>query len=92
MNYQMADTLTTIMTEKEAEHQSALQHIMFNLKKFGYHGKLDWSRADFAEYERIRTPEEVGLLYEVMDKVQIPEIIQERSIANNVVDYATQLW
>jgi len=43
-NYVLGDLIYTVMTEEQLQYVNATNYIMFNLKKFGYHGKLDWSK------------------------------------------------
>lgn len=43
--YSKGDEMYSVMNETELEHHSAVTHIMFNLKKWGYTGpKIDYSR------------------------------------------------
>lgn len=51
LNYQLGDVAYEVMDEVEIEHASAVNHIMFNIRRFGYKKKLPWEKLDATAFD-----------------------------------------
>jgi len=71
-NYAQSELLSTVMTEAEHEHFSAIRYIMHNLRKFGYTGSIDWRRIDAARLDwDHHTIRETSEMVESLNSIQI---------------------
>ncbi len=71
-DYDQSEALVTVLNDVEMEHYSALKYIFFNLRKYGYKGKIDWSRYDHSVMDREATAiEQLGFL-SYLDEFLVP--------------------
>jgi len=67
-NYKLGDVIYEVMTPDEIEATSAINRIMFNLKKEGYKGSLPWHKLQVDELETVHNSRrEASSLLESLD-------------------------
>jgi hypothetical protein len=94
-SYILKDTLYSVMTEEELEHQSAINYVMFNLKKFGCTTKLPWHKLQLMDISdtswEILSPsfiEKVGVLMKTQtDSVAEVDIHQEIGLSRQMANF-----
>jgi hypothetical protein len=52
MNYRLGDRAYEVMDDVEMEHASAINYIMFNIRKFGYKSSLPWDKIDVTNFDK----------------------------------------
>jgi len=80
-NYNLSDRLYSLLDENQIEHVVATNRIMFNLKKYGYKGRLPWEKLDVNEALVGRSRAELNLLVKHLDV----ELQSDSNFMNSII-------
>jgi hypothetical protein len=91
-NYELGDLIYEVMTEAEAEHASAINHIMFNIRKFGYDLPLPWSKLSVGELDRFVSGEVAGPQFMEAMVAPVKQIMEDISNGSTYTVDTSLLW
>jgi hypothetical protein len=91
-NYELGDLIYEVMTEAEAEHASAINHIMFNIRKFGYDLPLPWSKLSVGELDRFVSGEVAGPQFMEAMVTPVKQIMEDISNGSTYTVDTSLLW